>query len=171
MIFENARVPHANVVGPVNGSDMKAHQAGDRTGGDLFGDLELSANTLGVCDDACGMALSLARTKKQGGRLLFEQQVVQLKLNQMHMLTEALRSFVMRIAWEHDHKVHSASAGLCMNFSTDVIQEVTELNLDLHVGAGVLDPRADKLVRDGIIWSHLAGDSVQRMKATRRLAK
>ena len=48
------------------------------------------------------------------------------------MLTEALRSFVMRIAWEHDHKLHSANAGLAMNFSTDVIQEVTELNLEIH---------------------------------------
>jgi len=171
MIFENARVPHANVVGPVNGSDMKAHQAGDRTGGDLFGDLELAANALGVCDDACSMALTLARTGQQGGRPLFEQQVVQLKLNQMHMLTEALRSFVMRVAWEHDHKAHSANAGLCMNYSTDVIQEVTELNLDLHDGAGIIDARADKLVRDGIIWSHLAGDSVQRMKVTRRVGK
>jgi alkylation response protein AidB-like acyl-CoA dehydrogenase len=150
---------------------MKTHQAGDRTGGDLFGDLELAANALGVCDDACGMALTLARTKTQGGRPLFEQQVVQLKLNKMHMLTEALRSFVLRIAWEHDHKVHSANPGLCMNFSTDVIQEVTELNLDVHAGAGIFEPRADKLVRDGIIWSHLAGDSVQRMKATRRLAR
>ena len=171
MIFENARVPHANVVGPVNGSDMKSQQAGDRTGGDIFGDLELAANALGVCDDACGMALSLARTKTQGGRPLFEQQVAQLKLNRMHTLTEALRSFVMRVAWEHDHKVHSANAGLCMNLSTDVIQEVTELNLDIHAGAGVMEPRADKLVRDGIIWSHLAGDSVQRMKATRKLAR
>ena len=89
----------------------------------------------------------------------------------MHLLTEALRSFVMRVAWEHDHKARSANAGLCMNFSTDVIQEVTEINLDLHAGTGVLDPRAEKLVRDAIIWSHLAGDSVQRMKATRRLAK
>ena len=26
-----------------------------------------------------------------------------------------------------------------MNFSTDVIQEVTELNLDLHADAGVMD--------------------------------
>jgi len=52
-----------------------------------------------------------------------------------------------------------------------VIQEVTELNLDLHAGAGVPDRRAEKLVRDAIIWSHLAGDSVQRMKATRRLGK
>jgi alkylation response protein AidB-like acyl-CoA dehydrogenase len=89
----------------------------------------------------------------------------------MHLLTEALRSFVMRVAWEHDRKLHSANAGLCMNFSTDVIQEVTELNLELHAGADVLAPRADKLVRDAIIWSHLAGDSVQRMKATRRLGK
>src|SRR5438132_3603912 len=171
MIFENARVPHANVVGQVNTSDMKTHQAGDRTGGDLFGDLELAANALGVCDDACDMALTLARTRRPGGRPLFEQHVIQLKLNRMHLLTEALRAFVMRVAWEHDHKVRSANAGLCMNFSTDVIQEATEINLDLHAGAGVSDRRADKLVRDAIIWSHLAGDSVQRMKATRRLGK
>jgi alkylation response protein AidB-like acyl-CoA dehydrogenase len=171
MIFENARVPHVNVVGPVNGSDMKTQQAGDRTGGDLFGDLELAANALGVCDDACGMSLTLAHARRQGGRPLFDQQAVQLKLNKMHLLTEALRSFVMRIAWEHDHQLCSANAGLCMNFSTDVIQEVTELNLDIHFGAGVWDARADKLVRDAMIWSHLAGDSVQRMKATRRLPK
>src|SRR5881392_383416 len=148
MIFENARVPHANVVGHVNNSDMKTAAAGDRTGGDLFGDLELAANALGVCDDACEQAMKHARTMKQGGQPLFEQQHIQLKINKMNMLTEALRSFVMRIAWEHDHKVHSANAGLCMNFSTDIIQEVTEINLDIHAGAGVFEPRADKLVRD-----------------------
>src|SRR5262245_10719130 len=171
MIFKNARVPHANVVGQVNASDVKSKLAGDRSGGDLFGDLELAANALGVCLEACDQAMRHARTKKERGRVLFEQQLVQLKLNRMHLLTEALRSFVMRVAWEHDHKVHSANAGLAMNFSTDVIQEVTELNLDLHAGTGVFDRRADKLVRDAIIWSHLAGDSVQRMKATRRLGK
>ena len=172
MIFENARVPHANVVGPVNGSEMKTQTAGDRTGGDIFGDLELAANALGVCTDACEMALAHAKTARQGGKPLFDQQSVQLKVNTMHMLTEALRSFVMRVAWEHDHKVHSANAGLAMNFSTDVIQEVTEINLDLHGGMGCsIDPRAEKLVRDGFIWSHLAGDSVQRMKVARRLAR
>ncbi len=172
MIFEDARVPHANVVGEVNGAVRKTGgRGGDTTGGDIFGDLELSANALGVCDDACEMALSFARTATQGGKPLFEQQTVQLALNRMHLLTEALRSYVMRIAWEHDSKVHSANAGLCMNFSTDVIQEVTELNLDIHAGAGVVDPRAEKLVRDSIIWSHLAGDSVQRMKVARRLPR
>jgi alkylation response protein AidB-like acyl-CoA dehydrogenase len=51
LIFENARVPHANVVGEVNGG-IKAG-GGDTTGGDMFGDLELAANALGVCEDAC----------------------------------------------------------------------------------------------------------------------
>src|SRR6266540_2057830 len=170
MIFENARVPHANVVGQINASDMKNKAAGDRSGGDLFGDLELAANALGVCLEACELAMRHARTVKQGGKVLFEQQTVQLKLNKMHMLTEALRAFVMRVAWEHDQKMKSANAGLAMNFSTDVIQEVTELNLDIHAGAPCrLDRHADKLVRDSFIWSHLAGDSVQRMKVARRL--
>ena len=76
---------------------------------------------------------------------------------------------VMRVAWEHDHKVHSANAGLAMNYSTDAIQEVTELNLEIHGGAGARVPRhAEKLVRDAFIWSHLAGDTVQRLKVAAR---
>jgi acyl-CoA dehydrogenase len=172
MIFENARVPHANVVGHVNNSNMKTQSAGDRTGGDIFGDLELAANALGVCHDACEQAMIHARAATQGGRPLFDQQIIQLKINRMHALTEALRSFVMRIAWEHDHRVHSANAGLAMNFSTDAIQEVTELNLEIHGGVdGTIARRAEKLVRDAFIWSHLAGDSVQRLKVAGRLAR
>jgi acyl-CoA dehydrogenase len=172
MIFENARVPHTNVVGQVHISDMKTKQAGDRAGGDLFGDLELAANALGVCIEACEQAMRHVRTAKQGGAILFEQQLVQLMINKMHMLTEALRSFVMRIAWEHDQKIQSANAGLAMNFSTDVIQQVTELNMSVHGGAGCkMDRSVDKLLRDSMVWSHLAGDSVQRMKAARRIAR
>ena len=171
MIFENARVPHANVVGDVNGAVRKTGGAGgDTTGGDLFGDLELCANALGICDDACESALRYAKTAKQGGQTLFTQQNVQLQINRMFMLSEALRSFVLRVAWEHDQKIHSCNAGLAMNFSTNAVQEVTELYMDVR-GAqdGHMDPHTDKLVRDSFIWSHLAGDSVSRMKVTRRI--
>src|SRR5919198_713439 len=172
MIFENARVPHANVVGLVNASDVKSKLAGDRSGGDIFGDLELAANALGVCLEACDQAIRHARSAKQGGKILFEQQIVQLKLNKMHMLTEALRSFVMRVAWEHDQKLTSNCAGLAMNFSSDVIHEVAELNLEIHGAAGgVVNKAVEKLVRDALIWTHLAGDNVQRMKAARRLGR
>jgi alkylation response protein AidB-like acyl-CoA dehydrogenase len=76
----------------------------------------------------------------------------------------------MRIAWEHDRKIHSVNAGLAMNFSTDVVQEVTEIYMDVRgCAGGAMDAHADKLVRDAIIWSHLAGDTVQRLKVAGRL--
>jgi len=172
MIFENARVPHANVIGDVGGAVHKVGggDRGDTTGGDIFGDLELCANALGICDDACESAMKYARTTKQGGKMLFDQQTVQLQINKMVMLTEALRSFVMRVAWEHDVKIHSCNAGLAMNWSTDVVLEVTELYMEIRGAQGcVMDQHADKLVRDAFIWNHLAGDNVQRMKVARRL--
>jgi alkylation response protein AidB-like acyl-CoA dehydrogenase len=88
----------------------------------------------------------------------------------MKMLTEALRSYVMRVAWEHDQKMHSTNAGLVMNLSTDIGQEVTDLALDIYDRAGMaMDRAADKLARDTYIWSHLAGDTVQRLKFGQRL--
>lgn len=168
LIFENARVPHANVVGEVNGG-VKA-----RTGpATEFSDFELASNALGVCDDACELAMRHAKSRVQGGKPLIEQQLIQLKLNEMHMLTEALRSFVMRGAWEMDQQIYGgANIILLMNFSSDVIQRVTDLNMDIHAAAGYgMDAYADKLVRDAIIWTHLAGDATQRMKVLRRLPK
>ena len=76
----------------------------------------------------------------------------------------------MRVAWEMDHQVHSANPVLEMNYAEEAIQRVTRLNLDIHVPVdGRASAMADKLVRDGIIWTHLAGDSTQRLKAMRRL--
>ena len=169
LIFENARVPHANIVGDVGTGSVKAGK-GDTTGGDLFGDLELAANSIGVCDDAIEMAMNFAKTHKKGGKYLMEHQLIQLKIHEMHMLTEALRSFVMRVAWQHDQGTHSGNAGLVMGFSTDVILRVTRLNMEVHGAEGcIMNARVDKLVRDAMVWTHLAGDTVQRIKVLRRI--
>jgi alkylation response protein AidB-like acyl-CoA dehydrogenase len=168
LIFENARVPHINVVGEVNGGNrIRTGTAAE------FSDIELAANALGVCDAACESALNLARTRTQGGKPLIEQQLVQLAIGRMHMLTEALRSFVLRTAWEMDQGGYSSvNTVLVMNFSSDTIQEVTQLNMDVHGAAGyTMNAEAAKLVRDGIIWTHLAGDNSQRMKVIRRFPK
>ena len=166
LIFEDARVPEANMVGRV-------HEGYKMRGGG-FSDFELAANAVGVCDDAADTALRFAKREKRGGKPLVDQQVVQLKLNEIFMLTEALRSFVMRVAAETDGKCDRKSPAanvLAMNFASDTIQRVTTLNLDIHgmAGAARIHSHADKLVRDSIIWTHLAGDSVQRMKAVDKL--
>ena len=169
LIFENATVPHENVVGSVGTGSVKAG-GGDTTGGDLFGDLELAANAVGVCDDAIEMAMEFSTTNKRGGKYLFEHQLVQLNISEMHMLTEALRSFVMRVAWEHDQGQRSAIGVFMVNYSTDVIQRVTKLNMEIHASNGNnMNARVDKLVRDAMVWSHLAGDTVLRLKAVSKL--
>ena len=167
LIFENAQVPDSNRVGDVNGARKKA--AGD-VSGEVFGDLELAANALGICDDACEKAIALVKAREQGGKPLKDQQLIQLKIGRMKMLTEALRSYVLRVAWEHDERIHSSNAGLVMNLSTDIGQEVTDLALDIYDRSGAaMDRAADKLARDTYIWSHLAGDTVQRLKFGQRL--
>ena len=165
LIFDNARVPHANIVGEVHGGvKVRSGAAGE------FGDFELAANALGVCDAACESAMHYAKTTTRAGRRVYDHQLVQLKINEMHGLTEALRSFVLRTAWEMDNHRQGANAVLVMNFSTTVIQRVTSLNLDIRAASGgTIDALADKLVRDAIIWTHLAGDASQRLKSLRRM--
>jgi len=155
-------------VGEVNGG-MKVRSGASRE----FSDFELAANALGVCDAACEYAMRHAMIERRGGKRLYDHQLVQLKLNEMHALTESLRSFMLRTAWEMDHHVTSANPILVMNYSTDVIQRVTRLNLEIHAAtaAGAVNAMAHKLVRDAIIWSHLAGDTTQRLKAIRRMTR
>jgi len=164
LIFENARVPHANLLGEVNGGlKVRGGKASK------FGELEYAANAVGVCDAAIEMAMRHGRTRWPDARYISGNQIIQLKLSEMHMLTEALRSFVMRVAAESDDTTapHSTHNHFLMNFATDAIQRVCYLNMDIHgrTGAGMMSAGADKLVRDAIIWTHIAGDSVQRMKA------
>jgi acyl-CoA dehydrogenase len=164
IVFDNARVPLANLLGEVNGG-LKA-RAGKNA---KFGELEYAANAVGVCDAAVEMATQLSRNARRAGKPLVEHQLAQLKLVDMHMHTEALRSFVMRLAAESDAApAHHAPHGhFLMNLASDVIQRVCYANLDLHVraGSGGIGAGAEKLVRDAIIWTHIAGDSVQRMKS------
>ena len=169
LIFENARVPHANIMGEINGG-TKARAAG--VGLD-FSDFELASNALGVCEASVELAMRHAKSARVGGKAIADQQVVQLKVAEMHMLTEALRSFVLRTAWEMDQKVRgSANAQILMHFSSDTIQRVAALNMDIHGAAnGHVQPYAEKLLRDSMIWTHLAGASVQRMKAARHFLK
>lgn len=165
LIFDNARVPHANMIGELNGAvKIRSGAAGE------FGDFELAANALGICDAAVESATQCANTRRRAGRLLKDHQLIQLKINEMHALTESLRSYVLRTAWEMDNRCQGVNAILVMNYATDVLQRVARLNLEIHGAAGgAVDALAEKLVRDAYIWMHLAGDATQRLKAVRRM--
>lgn len=168
LFFENVRVPDSNRLGAINGAHKRHGGKNSR-----FGDMEYAANALGICDAAVEMTTLLGRTRRQAGKPLNQHQLFQLKLSEMHMQTEALRSFVMRVAMEADvtQPISRKHNGLLMNFCTDAMQRVCYLNLDIHriANRGEISAHADKLMRDAIIWTHIAGDSVTRMKAVQAL--
>ena len=60
LIFENCRVPHANVVGePHKGQKVRSGVAAE------FSDFELAANALGICDAAVEYAMVFAKKEKR----------------------------------------------------------------------------------------------------------
>jgi alkylation response protein AidB-like acyl-CoA dehydrogenase len=171
LIFDNARVPHANVIGEVDGGHKA--RAADTS---QFGDIELAAIALGICDAALDMGLAYARKTTREGRLLSAHQTVQLRLSEMQVLTEALRSFVLRTAWERELASRAgAKSGdhlngqLVMIFSKSTVQRVTQLNVDLHRVVGTIDEGADKLARDASVWTHLAGSTLLNIIAAKVL--
>ena len=173
LIFENARVPHANMVGEVNGG-IKARGRDPAQ----FSDLELAGNALGICDAAVDMGMQYASTRTEEGRPLVGHQTVQLRLSEMHVLTEALRSFVMRTAWERELATrgdqragNSVNAQFVMIFSKNAVQRVTRLNMDIHRIVGMMDAGAEKLARDAAIWTHLAGSTLLQIKSIKDLLK
>ncbi len=168
LIFDNARVPDANRGGEVNRGFPTRNTRASR-----FSDLEYASNSVGVCQAAVEMATRRARAK--GTAWLKDNPIIQLKLSEMQMMTETLRALVMRVAADNEDPTNEESRNnvLLLNLSCEAIQRVTRLNLDIHAGTGSLTvaANADKLVRDAIIWTHIAGDSVQRLKAVQNLLK
>ena len=79
---------------------------GDTTGGDLFGDLELAAQRARRVRRGVRNGDGI-RAHAQARRQVADRAATgaTAACTEMHMLTEALRSYVMRTAWEHEAKV------------------------------------------------------------------
>ncbi len=57
-------------------------------------------------------------------------------------------------------------------FGKKKVKQLEGLNMELHGADGCRgNPRVDKLVRDAMIWTHLAGDTVLRLKAVTKLKR
>ena len=136
MIFENARVPHANVVGQVGTSDMKtAHgrrphrRRPVRRPGARSQRTRRLRRRLRAGDEA--------RPHRQTGRAAADRSAAHRTQAQQDEHADR-GAALLRDADRLGARSQDAfrQRGLAMNFSTDVIQEVTELNLEIHGGAG-----------------------------------
>ncbi|MFO1150074.1 MAG: isobutyryl-CoA dehydrogenase [Alsobacter sp.] len=167
VIFERARVPVANRLGP-EGIGFRIAMAG-LDGGRL----NIAACSLGGAQAALDKALAYAGERKAFGRNLSDFQALQFRLADMATELEAARTFLWRAACALDAKTPDATklCAMAKRFCTDAGFEVANQALQLHGGYGYLaDYGIEKIVRDLRVHQILEGtNEIMRVIIARAL--
>ncbi len=167
VIFENARVPVANRLGP-EGIGFKIAMAG-LDGGRL----NIAACSLGGAQSALDKSLAYMKERKAFGKRLDEFQALQFKIADMATELEAARTFVWRAAAALDRKDADATmlCAMAKRFGTDIGFNVANDALQLHGGYGYLfEYGIEKIVRDLRVHQILEGtNEIMRLIVSRKL--
>src|SRR5471032_681819 len=154
VIFENCRVPAANLIGR-EGQGFRIAMAG-LDGGRL----NIGACSLGGAQCALDKSLVYMRERKAFGKRLDEFQALQFRVADMATELEAARTFVWRAAAALDRKDADATmlCAMAKRFGTDVGFEVANQALQLHGGYGYLrDHPIERVLRDVRVHQILEG--------------
>jgi alkylation response protein AidB-like acyl-CoA dehydrogenase len=154
LIFENCRVPMANMLGEWN----KAYaQVRSRM---RMGNAYAGASTLGVGWAAFERALEYAKIRVQGAMPIIRHANIAIKLAEMYTELRAGQLMVRKGCWQADHPEHfdPMLARSIKPFCSEVSMKVTVAALNMHGGNGAMkDVGMEKLVRDAIIFLHSDG--------------
>lgn len=156
VLFDDCRVPADHALTAVG----DGYQAVER--GLTVANITNAAMCLGVARAAYEAALDWTLCRVQGGVPIYRHQLVAHDLGRMKMLLDAMRSYLMRTAWEYSWsssfhpqlswgvRVHAAEAAI----------EITQKAMFLFGGRGIMTGNpAEKLVRDALTLTHGNGTS------------
>ncbi len=132
LIFDDVRVPKANVLGEVGLGFVTFMKTLD------IGRVSLGAATLGGADAALEASLRWAKARRQFGRALAHMQSVQFMLADMATEIEALRSLVYRTAWLVDNgQPFVKEAGMCKLLGSETASRCIDRALQIHGALGL----------------------------------
>ncbi len=155
LVFEDCRVPAANVLGEV---DRGA--AVMMTGLD-YERVFLAGEPVGIAEEAVDLSVAYARQRKQFGRPIGAFQMIQAKLAEMYAQVEAARWLVYRTAFVAGQGIRcTRDAAAALLFSAEVATRVTEDAVQVHGGFGYThDAPVQRLWRDAKLMTIGAGTS------------
>ncbi len=155
LLFENCRVPAANVLGEVG----KGYKVAIETLNE--GRIGIGAQMIGLAQGALEHAIKYTKERKQFGKPIAEFQAVQHQLARAATEIEAARLLVYNAARLRDAKQpFLTEAAMCKIFSSEVAERVTSLAVNLFGGNGfVKDYPVEKLYRDAKIGQIYEGTS------------
>ena len=160
VIFENVRVPAANLLGN-EGDGFKIAMQTLNTGRAV-----IAAVALGVAQAALEHAVAYSKQRMQFGKPIGANQAIQFMLADMAMEIEAARQLTYYAAYLRDTNAPEAVkvASMAKTFASDTAMKVTTNAVQVYGGYGYIkDYPVEKLMRDAKIFQIFEGaNQIQR---------
>jgi alkylation response protein AidB-like acyl-CoA dehydrogenase len=166
-IFEDVRVPQANVIGEVGRGLRVALGTLERTR------LGAAAQAVGIAQGATDYAVAYARERRQFGKAINEFQAIQFKLADMETRTAAARELLYKACAMADqgHPQRAKYSSMAKVFCSDTAMAVTVEAVQVLGGYGyVKEYPVERMMRDAKITQIYEGtNEIQRLVIARTL--
>ena len=160
LLFEDCRVPAANVLGePGKGYKVAIETLNE-------GRIGIGAQMVGIAQGALDATLSYTKERKQFGKAIAEFQGVQFELARAAVDVEAARLLVYNAARLRDAGApFLTEAAMCKLFASEVAESVSSLAINLFGGYGfVKDYPVEKFYRDAKIGQIYEGTTNMQLQ-------
>jgi alkylation response protein AidB-like acyl-CoA dehydrogenase len=168
LVFEDAEVPAANLLGKV-GQGFKQMMMG------------LDCGRIGIGSQACGIgkaaledALNYAKERVQFGKPIATFQAIQFKLADMATELEAAELLLLRAAWMEDHEMdYEKESAMAKMYASDVAMRAAVEGVQIFGGYGYCkEYPAERHMRDAKICQIYEGtNEIQRVVIARKLLR
>jgi acyl-CoA dehydrogenase len=169
VIFENCRVPAANLIGNREGVGFKtAMKVLDK------GRLHISAICVGAAERMLDDALRYAIERKQFGQAIADFQLIQAMLADSKAEIYAARSMILDAARRRDNKEDiSTEASCCKLFASEMCGRVADRAVQIHGGAGYVSEYAiERFYRDVRLFRIYEGTTqIQQLVIARNMIR
>ena len=166
LLFDGARIPAANLLGP--------RGDGFRTFLKILdgGRISIGALAVGLAQAALDASIPYAQTREQFGRPIGSFQGVAFMVADMATEIEAARQMVWRAAWLKDQgRDYGLAAAEAKLFASEVSSRATNHGIQIHGGYGYVEEyKVERFLRDAKLTEIGEGTSqVQRLVIARKI--
>lgn len=168
VIFEDCRVPAENLIGEEGEGFVTAMKVLDR------GRLHISGVSVGVAERLIHDSLEYALQRKQFGKPIAEQQLIQGMLADSQTETYAAKCMTLETARKRDNGENvSTESSACKLFATEMVGRVADRAVQIHGGAGYMSEYAvERFYRDVRLFRLYEGTSqIQQIIIARNMMR
>ena len=169
LIFDNYRIPAANLIGEVEGEGF--FQA---TGGLELGRINVAARGVGLAEGSLRLATEYAQVRKTMGKPIAQHQAIQLKLGEMVTRVEASRLLVSNAAQAYDRGERcDMEAGMAKYFASESAVRNSEEAMRIFGGYSYSkEYEIERYYRDALLMCIGEGtNEIQRMVIAKQWLK